>query len=236
MRGRAADCTFHVRRAGYHQKCWESVYIEIDSIDNPESKWLERGHPLTAFNPSKLYPIWKRCGYPGDNVPHDLAKLLQKPPSIRPSNSVTARLPDTGSRRSASHLDCEALDLLQQKLQLAVPDFQSSSRSMQSSRKVYNSSAYSLQETATRLNGDILSKLRRGQKASLTSFDLFAEKLAESGRLRRHYTQNIDCRQARLPSLSKKTIWLHGRADTMVCHITPTHTLLVNPQSFKRWQ
>jgi NAD-dependent SIR2 family protein deacetylase len=135
-------------------------------------------------------------------------------------------------------LDCEALNLLQQKLQtkenivlitgagistnagskfgsyticqssnqkLAVPDFQSSSRSMQSSRKVYDSSAYSLQETATRLlNGDILSKLRRGQKASFTSFDLFAEKLAESGRLRRHYTQNIDCRQARLPSLSKK--------------------------------
>ncbi|KAK7211048.1 hypothetical protein V2G26_018226 [Clonostachys chloroleuca] len=195
MRGRAADCTFHVHRAGYHEKCWESVYIEIDSIDNPESKWLERGHPLTAFNPSKLYPIWKRCRYPGDNVPHDLAKPLQKPSSIRPSNSVTASLSDTGSRRSASHLDCEALNLLQQKLQIkknivlitgagistnaGIPDFQSSSRSMQSSRKVYDSSAYSLQETATRLNGDVLSKLRRGQKASLTSFDLFAEKLAE---------------------------------------------------------
>lgn len=68
---------------------------------------------------------------------------------------------------------------------------------------MYDSSAYSSQKAADQLNGDILSKLQIGQQASFTLLDLFAEELAESGRLRRHYTQNSDCRQARLPALVK---------------------------------
>jgi NAD-dependent SIR2 family protein deacetylase len=117
---------------------------------------------------------------------------------------------------------------------LTVPDYRSSSRSKGSSRRVYDSSAYSSLEAAGQLNSDILSKLQNGQQASFTSFDLFAQKLAESGRLRHHYTQNMDCRQARLPCLAERTIWLHGRADTMICHMNPTHTKQVSAKSFTK--
>ncbi|KAL6359147.1 hypothetical protein LRP88_07364 [Fusarium phalaenopsidis] len=116
-----------------------------------------------------------------------------------------------------------------------IPDYQSSSRSNNSSQIVYHASAYLRQETADRLHTDLLQKLESGQRAMFTMFDTFAEGLAQSGRLRRHYAQNIDCRQSRLAHLSRKTVWLHGRADTLVCQIRPSHTMQVTPESFPRW-
>ncbi|KAJ4200334.1 hypothetical protein NW759_015911 [Fusarium solani] len=116
-----------------------------------------------------------------------------------------------------------------------VPDYQSSSRSNNSSRNVYNVSAYLRKETTDQLHADILQKLQAGQRSMFTMFDIFAEGLAQSGRLRRHYTQNIDCRQSRLAHLSRKTVWLHGRADTLVCWIRPSHTMKVTPESFPQW-
>ncbi|KFA80095.1 hypothetical protein S40288_10257, partial [Stachybotrys chartarum IBT 40288] len=100
---------------------------------------------------------------------------------------------------------------------------------------IYDSLAYSSHETADRLNKDIFSKLQNGQQALFTSFDLFAEKLAKFGRVRHHYTQNIDRWHARLPSLAKRTTWLHDRADTMVFHMTPTHTKVISAETFKGW-
>ncbi|RSL89656.1 hypothetical protein CEP52_014843 [Fusarium oligoseptatum] len=116
-----------------------------------------------------------------------------------------------------------------------IPDYQSSSRSNNSSQIVYHATAYLRQETTDRLNADLLQKLQSGQRAMFTMFDMFAEGLAQSGRLRRHYAQNIDCRQSRLAHLSRKTVWLHGRADTLVCRIRPSHTIKVTPESFPRW-
>ncbi|KAH8662641.1 DHS-like NAD/FAD-binding domain-containing protein [Ilyonectria robusta] len=81
----------------------------------------------------------------------------------------------------------------------------------------------------------MLQKLRSGRKAMFTPFDAFAERLAQSDHLRYHYTQNIDCRQTRLTYLSQRTMWLHGRADTLVCHLRPSHTVQVTPPSFPRW-
>ncbi|KAF4990623.1 hypothetical protein FDECE_14287 [Fusarium decemcellulare] len=116
-----------------------------------------------------------------------------------------------------------------------IPDYQSSSRSNNSSQIVYHASAYLRRETTDRLHTDILQKLQAGQKAMFTMFDIFAEGLAQSGRLRRHYAQNIDCRQSRLAHLSRKTVWLHGRADTLVCRIRSSHTMKVTPESFPQW-
>ncbi|KAJ4167377.1 hypothetical protein NW754_011192 [Fusarium falciforme] len=96
-------------------------------------------------------------------------------------------------------------------------------------------SAYLRKETTDQLHADVLQKLQSGQRAMFTMFDTFAEGLAQSGRLRRHYAQNIDCRQSRLAHLSRKTVWLHGRADTLVCSIRPSHTMKVTPESFPRW-
>jgi NAD-dependent SIR2 family protein deacetylase len=77
--------------------------------------------------------------------------------------------------------------------------------------------------------------LRSGQTAPFTPFNSFAEDLAGSGHLRRHYTQNIDCRHTRLASLSQSTVWLHGQADTLVYHLNPSHTRKVTARSFRRW-
>ena len=45
------------------------------------------------------------------------------------------------------------------------------------------------------------------------------DELAQSGRLQRYYTQNIDCFDARLSWLSQKTVQLHGRLDTLICQL-----------------
>ena len=102
-----------------------------------------------------------------------------------------------------------------------------------SSRNVFDFSAYSSLESANLLHQSELKIFELAFKDEPKPFELFMEQLAQSGRLRRHYTQNIDCRTSRLPSLSQKTISLHGRLDRMRCHICSQHTVLVEGNTFQ---
>ncbi|KAH7111419.1 DHS-like NAD/FAD-binding domain-containing protein [Dactylonectria macrodidyma] len=119
-------------------------------------------------------------------------------------------------------------------LNLSVDDFRSVSRTKKSSHNVFDSSAYSTLESASELHEEVLKMFKSGMSSSFTKFDSFLEELAQSGRLLRHYTQNIDCRYSRLDCLASKTVWLHGRADTLRCHKAPGHRTGVDPQSFER--
>lgn len=44
------------------------------------------------------------------------------------------------------------------------------------------------------------------------------DRLAQHGRLLRHYTQNVDCIEQQLPALDMTTVQLHGRIDQALCH------------------
>ncbi|KAH8891649.1 DHS-like NAD/FAD-binding domain-containing protein, partial [Thozetella sp. PMI_491] len=114
-----------------------------------------------------------------------------------------------------------------------IPTYQAASRSSRSSQVVYHPSAYSTEESAEMLHADILAKFETGLSASLTPFDRFIEYLAGTERIRRHFTQNIDCRHTRLPYLSKQTVWLHGRSDTLMCSKSSEHKFRVNPEGFR---
>jgi NAD-dependent SIR2 family protein deacetylase len=120
--------------------------------------------------------------------------------------------------------DCEIVD-----------DFRSSSRTKVSSRRVFDSSAYSIPNWTAELHSRMLKMFEDASNHQFTPFERLMEDLAHCGRIQHHYTQNIDCRAARLPSLSQKTVWLHGRLDTMMCHRYPQHTVQVTPQSFEQW-
>ncbi|KAL9128700.1 MAG: hypothetical protein Q9217_002661 [Psora testacea] len=48
-------------------------------------------------------------------------------------------------------------------------------------------------------------------------FHCLLDELARNGRLLRHYTQNIDCIEHQLSSLSNVTVYLHGRIDQTMC-------------------
>ncbi len=74
-------------------------------------------------------------------------------------------------------------------------------------------------------------------------FHHFLDRLAESGRLLRLYTQNVDCIESSLPSLSSDhskrpkdpwptTVQLHGRVDRMYCQRCQWHGSLV-PELFQ---
>lgn len=115
-----------------------------------------------------------------------------------------------------------------------VDDFRSFSGTKMSSKTIFDASAYLTQEGAEELHGRMLTIFKSASNPELTPFEAFMENLAQSGRILRHYTQNIDCRTARLPSLAERTIWLHGRLDTLRCHIHPQHTIKVTPLSFSQ--
>jgi NAD-dependent SIR2 family protein deacetylase len=93
-------------------------------------------------------------------------------------------------------------------------------------------SAYSAQDAAEELHRRMLKIFESASKPELTPFETFMENLAQCSRVQRRYTQNIDCRTARLPSLAERTLWLHGRLDTLMCHRRPHHTMKVTPQTF----
>jgi NAD-dependent SIR2 family protein deacetylase len=70
------------------------------------------------------------------------------------------------------------------------------------SRNVFDLSAYSSLESANLLHQSELQILELASRDEPQPFELFMEQLAQSGRLHRHYTQNIDCRTNKLPALS----------------------------------
>ncbi|KAH7111872.1 hypothetical protein B0J11DRAFT_585799 [Dendryphion nanum] len=120
---------------------------------------------------------------------------------------------------------------LKEELSSKISDFYSSSRTT-SSRNIFDASAYLIPERAAKLHNQVLTIFESASKSGLKPLDYLMEAWAQSGRLLRHYTQNIDCRSDRLPSLSRKTVMLHGRVDTLRCTIRPRHTLRVTTESF----
>jgi NAD-dependent SIR2 family protein deacetylase len=101
------------------------------------------------------------------------------------------------------------------------------------SKNVFDLSAYSSLESANLLHRSELQILESASRNEPQPFELFMEQLARSGRLHRHYTQNIDCRTSRLPALSQRTINLHGRLDRLRCHVYSQHTVSVQQQSLR---
>ncbi|KAF2195231.1 hypothetical protein K469DRAFT_681566 [Zopfia rhizophila CBS 207.26] len=86
-----------------------------------------------------------------------------------------------------------------------------------------NAGTYSIPDSTAKLHSYLLSVFVTASESKFTPFERLMEDLARYGRIRRHYTQNFDCRSTRLPSLSQKTICLHGRLDTMMCHMYSQH-------------
>jgi NAD-dependent SIR2 family protein deacetylase len=102
------------------------------------------------------------------------------------------------------------------------------------SRNVFDVMAYSSPESANLLHQSEMQMLELASKYDPQPFELFMEQLAQSGRLHRHYTQNIDCRTSKLPALSQRTISLHGRLDRLRCHIWSQHKVSVQQQSLPK--
>ncbi|KAF2471332.1 DHS-like NAD/FAD-binding domain-containing protein, partial [Lindgomyces ingoldianus] len=114
-----------------------------------------------------------------------------------------------------------------------IADFRSSSRTKGSSRQVFHISAYSSEESTARLHNTMYQMFTAAERSQPTAFHYYMSGLAVSGKLRRHYTQNIDCLETQPPLLSQKTKWPHGRLDRMICQrcqlVVPT-----SPDSFQQ--
>lgn len=117
---------------------------------------------------------------------------------------------------------------------MLVEDFRVSSRSTKSSKRIFDISTYSTPELASELHTRLLKIFQSASNSQILPFERFMEQLAKSGRIRRYYTQNIDCRTTseKLPSLSQSTIWLHGRLDRMICHKYTQHIVKVTKETF----
>ena len=68
---------------------------------------------------------------------------------------------------------------------------------------------------------------RLSSQAKPTAFHRFLDGLASNGRLLRHYTQNIDGIEHRLPNLGERTAQLHGRIDEAMCQYCGWNTPFV---------
>ncbi|KAK3377629.1 hypothetical protein B0H63DRAFT_477552 [Podospora didyma] len=84
-----------------------------------------------------------------------------------------------------------------------------------------------------KLHVEVLQMLKSGLSSPFTHFDFFLEELARSSRLVTIPRTSI-ARYSRLQFLSQRTVWLHGRADTLRCHKTPRHGICVTSDLFKR--
>lgn len=81
----------------------------------------------------------------------------------------------------------------------------------------FDASVYSSPE-ATAAFHDIIRELsQRSSVAKPTPFHQFLDRLARSGHLLRHYTQNIDFIERYMFDLRQKTVQLHGRIDEAIC-------------------
>ena len=73
----------------------------------------------------------------------------------------------------------------------------------------------------------------RASQAKPTKFHQLLDDFAGTDRLLCNLTQNIDCLEDKLPSLSSKTVQLHGRLDTLVCQRRGIHAFKVVPEDFQ---
>jgi NAD-dependent SIR2 family protein deacetylase len=115
-----------------------------------------------------------------------------------------------------------------------VEDYRKTSRTNTSSRRIFDSSAYSTPDSALQLHTRLLDIFKSAANSETTPFENFMERLAERSNIQRHYTQNIDCRSIRtnLPTLSQITTCLHGRLDRMMCHRYSQHLVNVTLDTF----
>ena len=97
---------------------------------------------------------------------------------------------------------------------LKVPDFQTIRKSARTS---FDISVYNSPVDTDRFHAMVRDISRRSERAEPTAFHHFLDELARNGCLLRHYTQNIDCIEHRLPNLWEKTLQLHGRIDEAMC-------------------
>ena len=98
----------------------------------------------------------------------------------------------------------------------AVPDFQGLRTTGCSSLDV---SALKAHDTTEMLFDTTYTLCRASQNALPTDFHKHLARLAQDKRLLRHYTQNIDCLEERLPALWERTLQLHGRVDRIKCQL-----------------
>ena len=116
-----------------------------------------------------------------------------------------------------------------------VNDFRSYSKSKNSSLNTFDVSAFCTEESAEKLHNTIYEIYKSASNPKLSRLELAMDELAQDGRLLSHFTQNFDCRPCRLTSLAERTVWMHGRADTMMCHIRSEHTIRVSSDSCQKW-
>jgi NAD-dependent SIR2 family protein deacetylase len=116
---------------------------------------------------------------------------------------------------------------------VTVPCFKSLSRTKIASRNDFDYTAYSSLESANLLYQSKLQILELASRNKPQPFELFMEQLAQSRRLHRYYSQNIDCRTSKLPALSQRIINLHGQLDRLRCYIYSQHKVSVQQQSLR---
>jgi NAD-dependent SIR2 family protein deacetylase len=73
----------------------------------------------------------------------------------------------------------------------------------------------------------------RASQTKPTKFHHLLDNFARTDTLLCNITQNIDCVDDMLPSLSSKTVQLHGRVDTLVCQRRSIHEFQVLPEDFQ---
>ena len=112
---------------------------------------------------------------------------------------------------------------------------------------MFDISVYASDESTEEYHEMCVELFNKATKAQPTAFHHFLSNLRQNGRrrrlhLRRHITQNFDCIETKLPSLSPDenvgkgsfpaTQQLHGRIDQMICQACKQR-LPFNPQLFR---
>ncbi|KAH6976704.1 hypothetical protein EDB80DRAFT_302410 [Ilyonectria destructans] len=114
-RHRAVDCSFNIIRTEYLDRFWEKVQITTDGLGLAALRWLERGHPLSTFDPHRPQTIWQCCRHSGSDLAHEVAQPLQEPSFVFPPDIPNMRLPDPdGCTSSIPHVG--DMDLLNKRV------------------------------------------------------------------------------------------------------------------------
>ena len=100
--------------------------------------------------------------------------------------------------------------------EVVVPEYHKLRKDHKSSLDI---SEYQTSESTARFHGLISELQSASASAKPTLFHALLNTLAVEGRLLRHYTQNVDCLEQRLPQLSTRSAQLHGRIDQTRCQL-----------------
>ena len=168
------------------------------------SKKLKRPDPWKSLQTIKMSQPWF-----GDEMKavSALRLLLQERKKV-------VVISGAGLSVNAGSKPSRPLDLCKSNAVSQVPDFQTLRGSARSS---FDASVYCSGAETRRFYAMLYDLQRQSMRATPTAFHHFVDSLARNGSLLRHYTQNIDCIESRLPNLEKKTLRLHGRIDQARC-------------------